>query len=251
MPRHGDDGGPGAAPAGSAGRRAASFIVTDPPDSRDDGAGADAIAHELRNAVGALQSAVQVLRQSAGSELGDSAMDVIERQLQRLVALLPDWQHAARRTADVTLPDVACVVPPDAAGGDGIDDVFSPEPMPTGAMRRCAVLLERDPQRLRMLRHRLEASRYRVLCALEPTAALRLVLSQQPDTIVASIAAGGAGALDFSRRCRAAGYTGQMIAVVEPTDAQDAHPLRRAGYDAALAWPLDEQRLQRLLRGEE
>lgn len=111
---------------------------------------------------------------------------------------------------------------------------------------RIAVIEDNDDA-LQALQSLLELDGHDVSTAVDGTSGLDAVLQQRPDVAIVDIGLPGLTGFEVARRCRAAGYTGRMIALSGYGLEQDVGQALEAGFDAHLVKPVDAMELRRLL----
>jgi CheY-like chemotaxis protein len=188
------------------------------------------LGHELRNPLGAIAGAAEVLHSGAGGPaMARRAVDIVLRQTQRLAQLLDDKldrvEGAGARTPR----------PP-------------PAPVPGGAPRR--VVLVDDHADMRDAVEGLLALQGHTVCsAADGAAGLRLLLQEWPDAALVDIAMAGLDGLQLARQARAAGYAGRMVAMSGYGRPRAVQQARQAGFDAYLVKPVGGQALRAALDG--
>lgn len=188
------------------------------------------LGHELRNPLGAIAGAAEVLHSGAGGPaMARRAVDIVQRQTQQLAQLLDDRL--------------------DRVQGAGARMLRRPlAPVPGGAA--CRVVLVDDHADMREAVEGLLALQGHMVCsAPDGAAGLRLLLQEWPDAALVDIAMSGLDGLQLARQARAAGYAGRMVAMSgygRPSAVQQA---RQAGFDAYLVKPVGGQALRAALGG--
>ena len=189
------------------------------------------LGHELRNPLGAIVGAAEVLHSGAGGPaLARRAVAIVQRQTHRLTELLDRLLDAAQ--AGDGGPAPARHPPDDGARGT--------------TPRR--VLLVDDHADLREATAALLAHvGHAVLSAADGAAGLALLLAEWPEVAVVDIGMPGMDGLTLARRARAAGYAGRLVAVSGYGRPRALQAARQAGFDAYLVKPLDGAALARAM----
>ncbi|GHC84472.1 hypothetical protein GCM10007320_28920 [Pseudorhodoferax aquiterrae] len=189
------------------------------------------LGHELRNPLGAIAGAAEVLRSGAGGPvLARRAVAIVQRQTQQLTELLDRLLDSAQAADGGPAP--ARHPPGDGAGSD--------------APRR--VLLVDDHADLREATAALLAhAGHTVRSAADGAAGLALLLAEWPEVAVVDIGMPGMDGLTLARRARAAGYAGRLVAVSGYGRPRALQAARQAGFDAYLVKPLDGAALARAM----
>lgn len=189
------------------------------------------LGHELRNPLGAIAGAAEVLHSGAGGPaLARRAVAIVQRQTQRLTELLDRLLDSAQAADGGPAP---ARHPP---GGGARSD----------APRR--VLLVDDHADLREATAALLAhAGHAVLSAADGVAGLALLLAEWPEVAVVDIGMPGMDGLTLARRARAAGYAGRLVAVSGYGRPRALQAARQAGFDAYLVKPLDGAALGRAM----
>jgi CheY-like chemotaxis protein len=76
---------------------------------------------------------------------------------------------------------------------------------------------------------------------------INLLLQTRPDVGVIDIGLPDVDGYELAMRCRAAGFTGRLIAITGRTQHEDVRQALVNGFDAHLMKPVELQRLRRLL----
>lgn len=184
------------------------------------------LGHELRNPLGAIVGAAEVLHSGAGGPaLAEQAVATVLRQTQRLTQVLDGMLDAA--PAGTVRARVAADAPPGLR-----------------ALAPLRVLLVDDHTDLRESMAALLAyAGHAVRSAADGTSGLAGLLAEWPDVAIVDIGMADLDGLTLARQARAAGYAGRMVAVSgygRPIALQAA---RRAGFDAYLVKPVAAQAL--------
>lgn len=180
------------------------------------------LAHELRNPVGAICAAVDVLQSAAAdSDTAVEARSIIARQVRVLSDRINELPRAGSSPASEIRAD----------------------PLPQH--RRCQVLVVQADEDLRAtLRSRLELDGHAVSSAASGPEGLARLLALRPDVSIVDLGLPGASGYELARNARAAGYAGRMIALSGAGQQQDVASARTAGFDACLVEPLDRLQLR-------
>ncbi|RCW72487.1 PAS domain-containing hybrid sensor histidine kinase/response regulator [Pseudorhodoferax soli] len=193
------------------------------------------LGHELRNPLGAIAGAAEVLHSGAGGpQLARRAVAIVQRQTQRLTELLDRLLDSAHAADGGTAPvrrqpgDQASAAPRDTAP------------------RR--VLLVDDHADLREATGALLAhAGHTVLSAGDGAAGLALLLAEWPDAAVVDIGMPGMDGLTLARRARAAGYPGRLVAISGYGRPRALEAARQAGFDAYVVKPVSGEALRRAM----
>nr|WP_145546999.1 response regulator [Variovorax boronicumulans] len=189
------------------------------------------LGHELRNPLGAIAGAAEVLHSGAGGPaLAQRAVAIVQRQTRRLTELLD-------RLLDSAPGADGGPAPAGRTPGDGARD---------GTPRR--VLLVEDHADLREATAALLAhAGHAVLSAADGAAGLALLLAEWPDVALVDLGMPGMDGLTLARRARAAGYAGRLVAVSGYGRPRALQSARQAGFDAYLVKPLEGASLRRAM----
>jgi CheY-like chemotaxis protein len=202
------------------------------------------LGHEMRNPLGGISAAVEVLNRVAGdSEAAASARAVITRQTRRLARVTNDFLERAQ------------AMPADAASGFAAAPPTLPHDEVAGepVACRCAVqprrigLIEDNDDAGPALRMLLEIDGHSVWLASDGAGGLRRLLDTWPDVALVDIGLPGLDGRQIARRSREAGYAGLMVAISGLGQAADVAASRAAGFDHHLVKPVDIQRLHELI----
>jgi CheY-like chemotaxis protein len=174
-------------------------------DGADKAAMLGMLRHELRNPLGALSAAVDVLEAAPDAETAAEARAIISRQTRALSQLLHGMRHASRHTVLVVAHK---------------EDALAP------------------------LRAQLESEGHTVSIAAGVLDGLQQLLQQRPEVAIVDTGSHGGAPLELARQARAAGYAGRMIALTRSGHEADHAGALAAGFDACLAHPVDGRELQ-------
>jgi PAS domain S-box-containing protein len=109
-----------------------------------------------------------------------------------------------------------------------------------------SILIVEQPPEAEALAARLRDAGYRVECASDPAAAPERLAAARPDAAIVGLGVEAIDAIAIVQAARAAGYPGLMVAAGDAALA-DPKQLRRAGFDASLARPIDPAHLRELI----
>lgn len=192
------------------------------------------LGHELRNPLGAIAGAAEVLHSGAGGpQLARRAVAIVQRQTQRLTELLDRLLDSTQVADGPAAPRRQAL--PSAGGG-------------ARAAMPSRVLLVDDHADLReavgaLLTH----AGHTVLGAADGAAGLALLLAEWPEVAVVDIGMPGMDGLTLARRARAAGYAGRLVAVSGYGRPRALQAARQAGFDAYLVKPVGGEALRRAM----
>jgi CheY-like chemotaxis protein len=207
------------------------------PEGADvDGSDRTAVRHELRNRLGAISVATDVLESAEpSSPEAAEARAIVARQSRDMAHLLEDLLR----------PDgVAPMREDEDAGiGAGVDEI-------PPARRRQVLVVDDDEGARTALRARLESDGHTVATASDGSEGLSRLLQLRPEVSIVDIGMPGRTGYELARSARAAGYAGRMIALAPQRGTQESREALVAGFDACLAAPVDETELRDSLQGD-
>ena len=96
----------------------------------------------------------------------------------------------------------------------------------------------------------LELDGHNVRTAGDGAEGLALLLEVKPDAALVDIGLPSLNGFEVALRARAAGYTGQMIALSGYGQESDVKQALSSGFDAYLVKPIDTEKLRTLLSGQ-
>ncbi len=109
--------------------------------------------------------------------------------------------------------------------------------------QRRVALVEDNEDVLEALRATLELDGQRVWTASDGESGLALILGTDPDAAVVDLGLPGLTGFEVATRCRAAGYSGRMIALSGYGQEDDVKRARCAGFDVHFLKPVDSAEL--------
>ena len=243
------------------------------------------LGHELRNPLGAITSALEVLHSGAGGSAGaERALAVIGRQARHLSDRVRAMLEAGRADAVHALLEQA---PPDGRSAPAVSAVSDVPAAPAGQTTAAAVALAsgsalqpcrpipQDPRYHQLqprhagpapcslvllqaggglrqsLQTALELDGHHVTALDGGPQGLELLLALRPDAVLVDTELPGLDGLQLALHARAGGYAGRMVALSgagnPPAGQREA--LMKAGFDACLARPVDAQQCRAALQG--
>ena len=244
------------------------------------------LGHELRNPLGAITSALEVLHSGAGGSAGaERALAVIGRQARHLSDRVRAMLEAGRADAVHALLEQA---PPDGRSAPAVSAVSDVPAAPAGQTTAAAVALAsgsalqpcrpipQDPRYHQLqprhagpapcslvllqaggglrqsLQTALELDGHHVTALDGGPQGLELLLALRPDAVLVDTGLPGLDGLQLARQARAGGYAGRMVALsgagAPPAGQREA--LMKAGFDACLARPVNAQQCRAALQGQ-
>jgi len=181
------------------------------------------LGHELRNPIGAISAASDVLEAvEPDAPAAVEARAIIARQAHALVRVVNDLVAAGRAVAGKPVATPALTQ----------QDMLRP------SRRRNVLVVDGDDDVLAALRAELELGGHRVSTAADGIEGLTRLLELKPEVSIIDIGLSGLTGLELARHARASGYAGRMIALSGYEAGRDEHEARVAGFDAYLVKPV-------------
>ena len=246
------------------------------------------LGHELRNPLGAITSALEVLHSGAGGSAGaERALAVIGRQARHLSDRVRGMLEAGRAGASHALLEQALPDSRSAPAVPAVPAAFDVPAAPAGQTTATAVALapgsapapcrqtSQDPQQHQLqprhagpapcslvllqaggglrqsLQTALELDGHHVTALDGGPQGLELLLALRPDAVLVDTELPGLDGLQLALHARAGGYAGRMVALSGAGNppAGQREALMKAGFDACLARPVDAQQCRAALQG--